>query len=165
MFKRFFTVFAALVVLAGACSGDDEAAVTSDAGGGVDDSDEESGSGDPVPDLALGASGLGDIVMDVDGNSVYSFVPDAQGESTCYDQCETNWPVVGELGSVGSSLDAGLLGTTTRTNGDVQATYNDWPLYYFAGDSAAGDTNGQGVNDVWYVIDAEGNAIGSAGSD
>ena len=86
-------------------------------------------------------------------------MPDAQGDSTCYDQCEANWPIVGELSTVGDGLDASLLGTTERTTGDVQATYNGWPLYYFLNDAGPGETNGQGVNDVWYVIDAAGNAI------
>ena len=65
------------------------------------------------------------------------------------------------LSSVGDGLDAGLLGTTERTTGDTQATYNGWPLYYFGGDAAAGDTNGQGINEVWYVVDAAGDAIGA----
>ncbi|MDH5372750.1 MAG: hypothetical protein OEX97_07385, partial [Acidimicrobiia bacterium] len=42
-------------------------------------------------------------------------------------------------------------------------TYNGWPLYYFANDSAPGDINGQGLNDVWYVVSAEGDAIGLDG--
>jgi predicted lipoprotein with Yx(FWY)xxD motif len=88
-------------------------------------------------------------------------VAGCQGGSTCYDECETNWPIVAELSTVGGGLVAELVGTTERTTGDTQATYNGWPLYYFAGDAAAGDTNGQGVNDVWYVLDAEGNAVGA----
>ena len=47
----------------------------------------------------------------------------------------------------------------------MQVTYNDWPLYYFAGDAQAGDTNGQGVGDVWFAVDASGNAIKSGGGD
>ena len=65
-----------------------------------------------------------------------------------------------EVTDVGNGLDASLLGTTERTTGDVQATYNGWPLYYCANDAAARDTNGQAVNDVWYVLDASGTAIG-----
>lgn len=110
--------------------------------------------------IMLASSGLGDIIVDDDGNTLYLFVPDAQGDSTCYDQCEAAWPVVAEVTDTGDGLDVSLLGTTERTNGDVQATYNGWPLYYFANDAAAGDTNGQGLNDVWYVLDATGTAIG-----
>jgi predicted lipoprotein with Yx(FWY)xxD motif len=108
----------------------------------------------------LASSDLGDIIVDDAGNTLYLFVPDAQGASTCYDDCEANWPVVGEVTDVGDGVDAALLATSERTNGDVQATYNGWPLYYFANDAAPGDTNGQGVGDVWYVVDASGNAIG-----
>ena len=49
----------------------------------------------------------------------------------------------------------GELGTLTRTDGTMQATYNGWPLYYFAGDAAQGDANGQGVGDVWFVASIE----------
>jgi predicted lipoprotein with Yx(FWY)xxD motif len=123
--------------------------------------DESDASGGDAADLKLSSSDLGDILVDADGNTLYLFLPDEQGDSVCYDECETNWPVVGEATSVGDGLDADLLGTTERTNGDTQATYNDWPLYYFAGDAAVGDVNGQGVNDVWYVLDAAGDAVGA----
>ncbi len=54
----------------------------------------------------------------------------------------------------GDGIDAAMLATATHPEGGTQVTYNGWPLYYFAGDSAPGDTNGQGQGDVWYVIDA-----------
>ena len=110
-------------------------------------------------DLQLASTDLGDILTDSDGNTLYLFVPDAQGESVCYDQCEAAWPpLVGEA-AAGGGVDGSLLGTTERTDGSVQVTYNGWPLYYFANDAAPGDTNGQGINDVWWVADAEGNAV------
>lgn len=122
--------------------------------------EEEASSGDGgSADLQLSSTDLGDILVDADGNTIYLFAPDDQGESTCYDECEAAWPIVGELSTAGDGLDASLLGTTDRTTGDVQATYNGWPLYYFANDAASGDTNGQAVNDVWFVIDAQGNAV------
>jgi predicted lipoprotein with Yx(FWY)xxD motif len=54
----------------------------------------------------------------------------------------------------------GELGTIEGVEGETQVTLNGWPLYYFAGDSAAGDTNGQGVNDVWWVLTPAGEKIG-----
>ena len=111
--------------------------------------------------LELATTDLGEILVDASGYTVYLFTPDAQGDSTCYDECEANWPVVAEVTAVGDGLDESLLGTTTRTNGDVQATYNGWPLYYFAGDAAAGDVNGQSLNGVWWVIEAAGEPIES----
>lgn len=109
--------------------------------------------------IALATTDLGDHIVDGAGNTLYLFVPDGQGDSVCYDECEANWPVVGPIVAVGDGLDASLLGTIERTTGDVQATYNSWPLYYFIADAAPGETNGQGVNDVWYVVDPSGEAI------
>ena len=86
-------------------------------------------------------------------------MPDAEGASTCNGQCAANWPPMPELTTVGDGLDEDLLGTTTRSDGKVQATYNGWPLYRFAADRAAGDTNGQGVNGIWYVVDADGDKV------
>ena len=158
-------LFLAAAVVA-ACGGDDDAspaatdapAVTdapaaADATAASGAADEEVSAG-----LQLVSTELGDVIADADGRILYLFVPDAQGESTCYEACEATWPVVPELSSVGDGLDPALLGTTTRTNGTNQATYNDWPLYYYAGDTTPGETNGQGLNDVWFVIDSAGDA-------
>ncbi len=58
----------------------------------------------------------------------------------------------------------GTLGTATRDDGTTQVTLNGWPLYYFAGDAAAGATEGQGLNDVWWLVTPDGSAIdGAAG--
>ncbi len=109
--------------------------------------------------LSVTTSELGDHLVDGAGNTLYLFKPDAQGESTCYDQCEANWPPLTGTVTAGSGVDAGLIGSVTRTDGSSQVTYNGWPLYLFANDAAPGDTNGQGVNDVWYVVSAAGDAI------
>ena len=147
--KRFAPVLVALALAASACGGSDDSTPAATAA--------------PVEAAAAGiqlANGpLGDFLADADGNTLYSFVPDAQGDSTCYDDCEAAWPVFAEQSAVGDGLDASLRGTTTRTDGSTQATENGWPLYYFAADTAAGDTNGQGAKDVWFVVDAAGNAI------
>lgn len=111
--------------------------------------------------IALADSSLGTILVDGEGNALYLFLPDKQADSTCYDKCEAAWPVTGKADGVGAGLDASLLGTTTRSDGSIQATYNKWPLYYFVNDKAPGDVNGQTLNDAWYVLDAKGNAIGA----
>lgn len=153
--RRTAALAAALTLFAAACGDDSpDSAPTTDAPADSGSDEDAAGAG-----IGLTTADLGEIIVDADGNTLYLFVPDAQGDSTCYDQCETNWPAIGEVTAVGDGLDVALLGTTERTNGDIQATYNGWPLYYFAKDAAAGDTNGQGVGDVWYVIDAAGNAI------
>ena len=116
---------------------------------------------DVIHDLNLAQTDLGQVITDVDGFTVYLFTNDEQnaGTSACEGDCIAAWPVVGEITSPSGALDADLVGSIERSDGTVQATYNGWPLYRFAQDAAVGDTNGQGVNDIWWVLDAEGNAI------
>jgi predicted lipoprotein with Yx(FWY)xxD motif len=142
---RTLTVILLVAVLA-ACGGDDD-------GGGAEDGGEGAA-------ISLAETSLGSAVVDAEGMTLYLFVPDGQGESTCYDDCEANWPPLTGAASAGEGLDESLLGSVERTDGTTQVTYNGWPLYYFANDAAAGDVNGQGVNDVWFAVDAGGNAIG-----
>jgi predicted lipoprotein with Yx(FWY)xxD motif len=126
-------------------------------GDGVGLGNEASGAADEI--VALGATELGDILVDSEGNTLYLFTPDAQGASTCYDSCADAWPpLVGEV-AAGDSVDSSLLGSVERDDGTVQASYNGWPLYYFANDAVPGDTNGQGLNQVWYVLTAAGDAV------
>jgi predicted lipoprotein with Yx(FWY)xxD motif len=114
--------------------------------------------------IALATNALGEIIVDAEGKTLYAFTPDTAGESTCYDDCATNWPPLlatdGEMPAAGTGLDATKLTTVARTDGTMQVKYGDWPLYYFANDAAAGDTNGQGVGTKWYVVDAAGELIG-----
>ena len=111
----------------------------------------------------LGDNALGAILVDASGKTLYVFVPDKGGDSTCYDDCAKAWPPLTITGSptAGEGLGATDLGTTTRTDGSTQVTFKGWPLYYFQGDQAAGDTNGQGLNDVWWVVGADGTMIGA----
>jgi predicted lipoprotein with Yx(FWY)xxD motif len=108
-------------------------------------------------------SELGKILVDGQGRTLYMFVPDeATGEPTCYDQCAENWPPLvaeGEI-TVGEGLDDSDFSTVPRTDdaGD-QVKVGDWPLYLFANDAAPGDTNGQGANEVWYVLGPDGEPI------
>lgn len=109
--------------------------------------------------LGLAETDLGSVLVDAEGFALYLFVPDSQGPSTCEGQCRATWPqLVGEP-APGDGVDAGLLGTVENADGSIQATYNGWPLYYFASDAAPGDLNGQGVGDVWYLVDPVGDAV------
>lgn len=110
-------------------------------------------------EMVLASTDLGDIVTDPEGRTLYIFMPDAQGDPTCYDACAGSWPALTADVTAGTGLDGSLLGTATRTDSGDQVTYNGWPLYFFSGDSAAGDTNGQGVGDIWWVIGADGEPI------
>lgn len=98
---------------------------------------------------------LGSVLVGPTGNTLYRFINDEPGVSNCYDQCATNWPplTVGENDRVaGAAGVEGELGIIDREDGRRQVTYNGMPLYFFAEDEAAGDTNGQGVGDVWAVV-------------
>lgn len=105
---------------------------------------------------------LGTVLVDGKGMTLYLFTKDTRGSgmSTCEGPCLAAWPPLLGEPETGTGADQALLGTLTRKDGTTQVTYNGWPLYYWAQDSAPGDTNGQGVNDVWWVLDPAGNAIG-----
>jgi predicted lipoprotein with Yx(FWY)xxD motif len=113
--------------------------------------------------VTVAATDLGEILVDQEGMTLYLFEPDEASESTCYDECAANWPPL-EGPATAEGIDAELLGTTERTDGMVQVTYNGWPLYHFAGDQSPGDANGQGLQDVWWVMDVRGQAVTTAAS-
>ncbi|MEX0985203.1 MAG: hypothetical protein WD096_09155 [Actinomycetota bacterium] len=105
-------------------------------------------------------SDLGSLLVDADGMTLYLFEADTDGTSTCYDECADAWPaLIADVPTAGDGVDQSLLGTTERDDGDLQVTYAGHPVYHFASDQSAGDTRGQGVGDVWYVIDPAGTAI------
>jgi len=104
--------------------------------------------------VATGAPGM--YLTGEDGRALYTFKPDeaAAGTSTCNGDCATNWPPLtldsGETAAAGTGV-SGTIATITRADGSTQVTYNGKPLYYFKGDAAAGDTNGQGKAGNWFV--------------
>ncbi|NLE71392.1 MAG: hypothetical protein GX609_04755 [Actinomycetales bacterium] len=131
-------------------------------GGGRDDDGTAGDEGAAAATVALGSTDLGEVLVGPAGMTLYLYDPDAQGASTCYDQCAQAWPpLLADDGApaAGDGVDAALLGTTERTDGGLQVTYDGWPLYYWAQDDAPGDATGQGVNDVWWVLDASGEPI------
>jgi predicted lipoprotein with Yx(FWY)xxD motif len=115
------------------------------------------GEGTPVPaaNLQVGfTEELGPFLTDAKGMTVYLFLKDeTAGQSACYDDCAAAWPPV--PAADGMMLPPGISGTLSaidRTDGSQQMTYNDIPLYYYAADTKPGDTTGQDVGDVWYVV-------------
>jgi predicted lipoprotein with Yx(FWY)xxD motif len=97
---------------------------------------------------------LGDFLVAANGLSLYLYTKDAPNTSNCYDQCATNWPplLVSSGDPTAASGVSGQLGTTTRKDGSKQVTYNGVPLYFWAKDAKPGDTLGQGVGNVWFVV-------------
>lgn len=104
-------------------------------------------------------SKLGPILVDDKGMTVYLYTMDSRNTSTCYGACSAIWPPVLTDGNpiAGSGVAANLLGITARNDGATQVTYNGHPLYYFAGDKAPGDTNGENVQTVWFAVTPQGN--------
>src|ERR1051326_6085842 len=97
------------------------------------------------------AKGLGTIVTDKDGFTLYRFDKDSTSPpmSNCNGSCTAVWPP--ELVAQGNTptlkgIDKALVGTVTRSDGKTQITLNGWPLYRYAPDSKPGDTKGQGLD-------------------
>jgi predicted lipoprotein with Yx(FWY)xxD motif len=112
----------------------------------------------------LATTSLGSVLVGgADGKTLYIFTPDAAaaGKSVCNDKCAASWPPLLASGAptLGTGLDAADFTTITRDDGTTQVAFYGQPLYYFAGDAAAGDVKGQGLNEKWYVVGADGKPI------
>jgi predicted lipoprotein with Yx(FWY)xxD motif len=143
---------AALVVAGCGGGGDQATAASSQSGGGSNTIN------------VTNNSDLGKILTDSNGRTVYLFMKDTGPKSTCSGACATDWPPVTTTGkpTAGKGLTASMAGTTTRSDGTKQVTYNGHPLYLYVGDQSAGDTNGQNVNAFgaeWYVLSPAGAAV------
>jgi predicted lipoprotein with Yx(FWY)xxD motif len=142
MKKRIlFPAFFVLALIVSACGAATPAAAT----------------GPAVVDVGQNAN-LGSFLVDSKGMTLYLFTQDTPNTSTCYASCATAWPPLLTSGAptAGAGVTASLLGTTKRTDGTTQVTYNGWPLYYWRNDKVAGDTTGENVQNVWFVVTPAG---------
>jgi predicted lipoprotein with Yx(FWY)xxD motif len=101
-------------------------------------------------------------LTDASGRTLYLYTPDKGTTSTCYDTCAAAWPPLTTTGAVtvtGQFTSQKYVGTTTRTDGTKQVTYGGHPLYYYTGDKAPGQTTGQAVAGVWFLIGPVGNVM------
>ena len=110
------------------------------------------------------AGGLGMILVDNTGRTLYLFEKDRGDRSSCTGSCAAAWPPLRDRSKplVGTGADSALVGTTRRSDGAPQVTYNGHPLYRFGGDSGPGQTNGQGVNAFgaqWFALSAKGATV------
>ena len=114
--------------------------------------------------VKTGTSALGRIVVDGQSRTLYLFEKDKHGKSACSGACAANWPPLLTKGKpvAGTGAKASLLGTTKRSDGTTQVTYNKHPLYTFVGDKGKrGSVKGQGLDAFgakWYVVAAKGTA-------
>lgn len=98
------------------------------------------------------------------GKTLYILTKDTSSASTCTGSCATTWPpltVPSGMQAMAGSGVMGKLGTISRPDGTMQVTYDGHPLYYFKGDSAGGQANGQGIGGVWYAMGPSG-PVGAA---
>lgn len=103
------------------------------------------------------SSRYGPILTDARGRTLYLFTPhDATSSPQCTGSCAQTWPPVKASGKPRAEGGAkqSLLSVV-----DGQVAYNGHPLYYYSGDTASGQTNGQGVGGIWYVVSTSGSAV------
>jgi predicted lipoprotein with Yx(FWY)xxD motif len=159
-------VAAVALAVAGCGSGGDSggSGAAAPSGYGASQSAPASSSGSGAASVALANSSLGKILVDGQGRTLYLFEADKGPSSTCSGACATAWPPLTTKGApkAASGLSAAKLGTTKRSDGTTEVTYNGHPLYRFAGDTEPGQTTGQGIDGFgaeWYVLSAAGTGI------
>ncbi len=160
---------AAAAALAAGCGSNDNSGSsgsssggTSAGGSGYGGSATTSPSG--VATVSATSSKVGTILVDGSGRTLYVFDKDQPNQSACSGGCAAAWPVDKSSGApkAGSGAQASMLGTIQRSDGSTQVTYNKHPLYYYSGDTQAGQQNGQGLNAFgakWFVVAPSGNQV------
>ncbi|HUZ36289.1 MAG TPA: hypothetical protein VMV17_08165 [Streptosporangiaceae bacterium] len=100
------------------------------------------------------------VLTSAQGMTLYWFVPDTSTKSNCNGSCAHYWPPVKGPVTAGTGV-TGKLGTITRSDGSMQATYNGHPLYTYLADTAPGQNKGNGINasgGVWHEVTVTGGA-------
>lgn len=140
------------------------AAACGSSGGGAG-----SGAGTTAATVASAGGSAGTHLTDSSGRALYLWMGDSGGTSKCSGACASAWPPLLSSGRP-TAIDGARtadLGTITRSDGSHQVTYAGHPLYYFAGDTGAGDTSGEGSNGFgakWWLVAPSGTAITGTGS-
>ena len=111
--------------------------------------------------VTVRTTGLGKVLADQRGRTLYLFEKDKRGISACSGSCASFWPPLLTTGKprVGPGIKPSLLGTTRRSDGRAQVTYGGHPLYRFSLDARPGQTKGEGLDDFgahWYAVSPKG---------
>lgn len=119
--------------------------------------------------VGVESTGLGAILANTHGRTIYLFKRDLGTRSACTGACARFWPPVraGSAVRAGKGLTAGKLGTSRRPSGGPQIIYNGHPLYTYTGDHKPGDTNGQGLTAFgggWFALSPAGNQVSGGAS-
>jgi predicted lipoprotein with Yx(FWY)xxD motif len=121
------------------------------------------------PTLKLRKTGLGTILVDSRGRSLYAFGHDLKDKSRCSGACADNWPPAASPAkpTVAKGIAKSKLKVIKRANGSRQLSFNGHPLYRFIADGAPGDTNGQNIDafgGIWHVVSKSGTIVKHAPS-
>lgn len=171
--KKTLPILAALALIGVlAVAGCGSSSSSSSSSGGAYGSSEEttskpasSTSSEGAPITVGTASGVGKVLVDSKGLTLYYFQKDQNGESACYGACEKGWPPLMTEGppQAGEGAMASKLGTTKRKDGTTQVTYAGWPLYTFVEDKKPGEDNGtdsKAFGASWYPLHPNGEKAG-----
>lgn len=101
-----------------------------------------------APEEITLAAGHGPLTAE-NGMTLYVFDKDSAGVTNCYDNCAVNWPPY--LAAAGAAAPSDGFSTVQRRDGTQQWNKDGAPLYFWVGDTAPGDTNGDGVGGVWHI--------------
>jgi predicted lipoprotein with Yx(FWY)xxD motif len=117
-----------------------------------------------APDVRVGRTHLGRVLVDARGRTLYLFLKDRGRRSACTGACARVWPpaIVSRRPSAGSGVRISKLTTTLRPDHRRQLVYNGHPLYAMSADTGPGQTNGQGFLGTWFVVSPAGRRIGHA---
>ena len=123
-------------------------------------------SGHPAA-VGVASTGLGNVLVDRQGRTLYLFGRDSGTVSSCMDSCAANWPPLsaGRNPAIGSGAKTADVGTTSRPDGRSQLTYSGHPLYTFVNDQKPGDTNGEGIKAFggsWFAVSPSGSKVAPA---
>jgi len=153
------TVLAAAALTVAACGS--SGGSTAASGGGTSSANAAAAAGGTVSSTSISGT---TVLTDSAGRTLYWFVPDTSTTSKCTGSCATYWPPVKGPVTAGSGV-TGTLGTITRPDGSVQASYDGHPLYTYAADTGAGQAKGNGVNEsggVWHEMTVSGSVVAPA---
>jgi predicted lipoprotein with Yx(FWY)xxD motif len=131
---------------------------SSSSGGGSTSGQSSAASATPPVLKVASKAKVGSILVDAQGRTLYRYMPDHGGKSTCTGACAKFWPpaTIQGSGPLSAAGVKGTVSTTTRPDGTKQLAFDGNPLYRFANDRTTAAANGQGVQHIWFVVPAKG---------
>jgi predicted lipoprotein with Yx(FWY)xxD motif len=166
--RTILTIAALAMGLAACADNSSSSAGGSGLYGGTTSSGTTAASG-PAAVATAKVPGVGTVLVNSDGHTLYLFEADTGTKSACSGECAALWPPVTTTGNATATMGAtsSMLGTTTRDDGSTQVTYNGHPIYTYSGDTTSGQANGEGLNTyggLWYAVTAAGTAAQGSGT-